>query len=91
MKADLIMPNRATKRAMKLERVTPLELTGKHPEARFYRKVLLLPDGTLLNGFLFGLMREMLGARIETDSPGRVCRALGVPPGELGITRRGDG
>lgn len=62
----------------------PLRWTTDHPASSYGLGVLLLPDGQVLTGAIFRLLRDLHG-RIETTQPGRVCGALGLPPGESGI------
>ncbi len=90
MQTDLVMPNRATKRALKVETRTPLEFSTSHSASSYNLGVLLLPNGEMIDGSWFRYMRDAGGVRIEADSPERVCRALGLPPGEHGINKRHD-
>jgi hypothetical protein len=87
MVAALIMPNRKARRCFKLERFNRLTWTARYPMAFFSLGALLLPDRAYLDGFLFRLMRDVVGVWIETTAPRRVCRALGVPIGEPGIIK----
>ncbi len=54
---------------------------------RWGADLLLFPNGAAMSGALFHALRGELGATILSDQPEKVCRALGVPIGEPGITR----
>ena len=60
--------------------------TTDHSASHYGCGVLLYSNGDILDGFNFGGLRDTLGARIETTDPNKVCRALGVPKGESGIS-----
>jgi len=81
----LIIPSRRARRALKLERVNCLTWTTKYPMSFFSLGSLRLPKGDVLDGLTFLVLREVIGASIETTAPWRVCRALGVAAGEQGI------
>lgn len=40
----------------------------------------------ILDGMTYRALRDLYGCSIETDHPLAICRALGVPEGEPGIT-----
>jgi len=64
---------------------TKLTLSTDHAASSYGHGVMLFPDKQVLDGATYLYIRELFGARIETTDPDRVCRALGLPPGEPGI------
>jgi hypothetical protein len=62
-----------------------LRWTDHHPSSHYGIGVLLDSKGEVVDGFFFRFLRDRLGAWIESDDPGRLASALGVPPDEAGI------
>jgi hypothetical protein len=56
-----------------------LEFSGGHP-------VLLSPHGHAIKGAYFQLLRDRMGARIETDDVPVVAGILGLPANEPGLS-----
>ena|SRR3990172_5889511 len=87
MKTTLIIPDSEARRALKARQRARLTWTTDHPASSYGLGVMMYANGDILDGFTFRGLRDTLGARIETTDPGKVCKALGVPVGELGIIR----
>jgi hypothetical protein len=64
-------------------------MTTDHSASHYGLGVMIYSNGDILDGFTFRGLRDAFGATIETDSPEKVCRALGLPAGEPGIMERG--
>ena len=83
----LIIPSRKARRFFKMGRFNRLSWSARYLLSFFWLGVMLLPSGEPLDGFLFRLMRDHVGAWIETNAPLRVRRALGLKRGEWGVVR----
>jgi hypothetical protein len=64
---------------------TLLDINYEHTRSSYGLGVVIDDEGDIFSGENFRLMRDVWGARIETDRVEDVCRALGVPAGEPGI------
>lgn len=82
----LILPADAAARLEMPER-SELIWTTKHPQSHYGLGVMLDKDDEIFDGATFRAWRDGFGARIETDQPEKVCRALGLPIGEPGIVK----
>ena len=60
--------------------------TVDHSASSYGLGVMIYDNGDVLDGWSFRELRDRLGAVIETDDLEKVCRALGVPIGEPGIS-----
>ena len=81
MRAVLIVPDSAARKAAGIRQRSKLTLTT----TRYGMGVLVYHKWDVLDGLHFRILRDSLGAKIETNDPQGVCRALGMPEGETGI------
>lgn len=87
MEATLIIPDSKAWQTLGAQRRSRLRWTSSHPASSDGLGVLLYSNGNLLNGLMFKTLRDLLGARIETTDPDKICGALGIPAGEEGIVK----
>ncbi len=62
-----------------------LSISYEHTRSSYGLGVVLNCDEEIFDGAAFRWLRDHYGAWIEADDVTKVCRALGVPVGELGI------
>ncbi len=84
----LVIPRSAAARELKVRHRARLTWTTDGAASQYATGVIVYSNGELLDGFTFRGLRDSLGATIETKDPEKVCRALGLPGGELGIGGR---
>lgn len=87
MRAVLIIPNSEARKLCAARNRAWLAWTTDHPASHYGAGVMLYRNGHILDGGNFRILRNDFGVTIETDDPGKVCRALGLPIGEPGISR----
>jgi hypothetical protein len=62
-----------------------LSISYEHPRSSYGAGVVLNCDNEIFDGVAFRWLRDHYGAWIEAEDVTKVCHALGVPDGELGI------
>jgi hypothetical protein len=71
--------------AHKARRQHRLYWTDEHAASQHGIGVLLDQDGLIFDAQRFAIWRDIVHARILTDDPFKVCRALDLPQGSAGI------
>ena len=85
MKAFLQFPPTIKKHPYLSAAKYDLTISKEHVSGSYGRGVLLLPNGQLLDGFLFRRLSTAFEVTLFTSDAGAVCRALGLPEGEMHI------